>query len=139
MNKTAASNNPDINARIGERVHRLRTTKGWTMEALGDRLGVSFQQIQKYERGLNSLSPAKLVTLSRIFAVPVSYFFKQPTALERTMVAEAGFIHLIGRLRLIAQERPEAFAAIHAIVRVLSNEIRGTRPNPRPHRRRKAD
>jgi transcriptional regulator with XRE-family HTH domain len=60
---------------IGQRIRTLRRVRGVTQTKLGDALGVSFQQVQKYERGINTLGPTQLVRLSTFFGVPVSRLF----------------------------------------------------------------
>jgi transcriptional regulator with XRE-family HTH domain len=49
---------------------------GYSQEKLANALGLTFQQIQKYERGANRISASKLYELSRILSVPVTYFFE---------------------------------------------------------------
>lgn len=60
---------------IGQRVRLRRTILGLTQQQLGVSVGLSFQQIQKYERGLNRISASLLVDLGRALDVPVSFFF----------------------------------------------------------------
>jgi len=52
-----------------------RTLLGMTQEKLGEALGLTFQQVQKYERGLNRIGSGRLFRLSQILDVPVSFFF----------------------------------------------------------------
>ena len=65
-----------IDAHVGERVRLRRTLMGMSQEALGDELSLSFQQVQKYERGTNRISASRLYEISRILDVPISYFFE---------------------------------------------------------------
>ena len=53
-----------------------RTLLGLSQEKLGDALGLTFQQVQKYERGANRIGASRLYDLSRVLEVPVSYFFE---------------------------------------------------------------
>lgn len=53
-----------------------RTLLGFSQEKLGDALGLTFQQVQKYERGANRIGASRLYDLSRVLEVPVSYFFE---------------------------------------------------------------
>jgi len=55
----------------------LRTLRGLTQEKLGKALGLTFQQVQKYERGTNRISASRLHQLGGILDVPVSYFFDE--------------------------------------------------------------
>ncbi len=69
--------NPDIVDRhVGSRLRLLRMQAGLSQEALGNRLGLTFQQVQKYEKGQNRIGASRLFQLSRILHVPVSTFFE---------------------------------------------------------------
>jgi transcriptional regulator with XRE-family HTH domain len=52
-----------------------RTLLGMSQEKLGEAIGLTFQQVQKYERGANRIGASRLFDLSRVLDVPVSYFF----------------------------------------------------------------
>lgn len=68
--------NPDpIDVHVGSRVRLRRTLLGMSQEKLGKALGLTFQQIQKYERGANRIGSSRLYRLSQILDVPVSFFF----------------------------------------------------------------
>lgn len=60
---------------VGQQLRRQRTLLGMSQERLGSLLGVTYQQIQKYERGINRVGSSRLQELARILNVPVSYFF----------------------------------------------------------------
>lgn len=60
---------------LGARLRQIRQTKGISQDCLGRWLGVTFQQIQKYESGATRLPPEKLKTCAEMFDVPVGYFF----------------------------------------------------------------
>lgn len=77
--------NPDpIDIHVGSRVRLRRTLLGMSQEKLGDALGLTFQQIQKYERGANRIGSSRLFKLSQILDVPVSFFFDDmPEAVEQ--------------------------------------------------------
>jgi len=67
---------PDpIDVHVGSRVRMRRTLLGMSQEKLGNALGLTFQQIQKYERGANRIGSSRLYKLSHILDVPVGYFF----------------------------------------------------------------
>lgn len=68
-------NNKALNVAIGTNLRALREMKGETQKALAYRLGVTFQQLQKYERGQNRLSAERLHQLHEHFKVPYDYFF----------------------------------------------------------------
>jgi len=64
-----------IDVHVGARVRLRRTLLGMSQEALGEALGLTFQQVQKYERGVNRVSASRLFDLCRVLDVPVSFFF----------------------------------------------------------------
>jgi len=64
-----------VDAAIGERIRRRRVEFGLTQEQLACQLGLSYQQIQKYERGANSISASRLYALARRLDVVPGYFF----------------------------------------------------------------
>ncbi len=64
-----------VDVHVGGRVRLRRTLLGISQERLGDAVGLTFQQIQKYERGANRIGASRIYELSRILDVPVSFFF----------------------------------------------------------------
>jgi transcriptional regulator with XRE-family HTH domain len=69
---------PDrVDVHVGRRLREMRLLRGLSQSALGKRLGVTFQQIQKYERGANRLSASMLWHAAEALNVPVSSFFDQ--------------------------------------------------------------
>src|SRR5919112_1572624 len=60
---------------VGERVRLRRKELGLSQEKLGKAVGVTFQQIQKYENGVNRIGAGRLTQIGSFFYVPVSYFF----------------------------------------------------------------
>ena len=67
---------PDpVDVHVGNRVRIRRTLLGHSQKMLGDLLGLTFQQVQKYERGSNRISAGRLYQISQVLDVPVSYFF----------------------------------------------------------------
>ncbi len=64
-----------IDVHVGARIKLRRTLLGMSQERLGESLSLTFQQVQKYERGLNRVGASRLFDLSRVLDVPVSFFF----------------------------------------------------------------
>ncbi|WP_425485361.1 helix-turn-helix domain-containing protein [Azospirillum oleiclasticum] len=64
-----------VDAHVGQRVRMRRTLLGMSQERLGEAIGLTFQQVQKYERGSNRISAGTLYRLSQVLDVPVSFFF----------------------------------------------------------------
>src|SRR5690348_5768246 len=76
--RTASQGNPNpIDVHVGSRVRLRRTLLGMSQEKLGDAIGLTFQQVQKYERGANRVGASRLYDLSRVLDVPVSFFFEE--------------------------------------------------------------
>jgi transcriptional regulator with XRE-family HTH domain len=68
---------PDpIDLHVGTRVRSRRLLVGLSQEKLGDALGVTFQQVQKYEKGSNRIGASRLQQASKILGVPVNFFFE---------------------------------------------------------------
>ncbi len=66
-----------VDIHVGARLRLRRTLLGISQEKLGDAVGLTFQQIQKYERGANRVGASRLYEFSRVLDVPVSYFFEE--------------------------------------------------------------
>lgn len=64
-----------VDLRIGENLRKIRKKHHMSQEELAEKVGLTFQQIQKYETGLNRISCSKLWEFANIFKTPVSYFF----------------------------------------------------------------
>ena len=69
------TNNNAIDLHVGKRLRLRRTLLGMSQEQLGAELNITFQQVQKYERGANRISASRLWDMGQILDVPVSYFF----------------------------------------------------------------
>jgi transcriptional regulator with XRE-family HTH domain len=68
-----------IDVHVGSRVRLRRTLLGMSQEKLGESIGLTFQQVQKYERGANRIGASRLYDLSRVLDVPVNFFFEEMT------------------------------------------------------------
>ena len=71
---TAGNPNP-VDIHVGARVRLRRTLLGMSQERLGEALGLTFQQVQKYERGANRIGASRLFDLAKALQVPVGFFF----------------------------------------------------------------
>ena len=65
-----------IDKHVGSRVRMRRMMLGMSQEKLGNNLGLTFQQVQKYEKGTNRIGASRLQQISQILQVPVSFFFE---------------------------------------------------------------
>ena len=64
-----------VDIHVGKRVRLRRTLLGMSQEKLGKAINLTFQQVQKYERGTNRIGSSRLYQLSQVLDIPVSYFF----------------------------------------------------------------
>ena len=91
----------DIDIHVGQRVKVRRSILGLSQEKLADALGITFQQVQKYERGTNRISASRLFDLMKILNVEPNYFFEQigsdknlsALALGLSDNEQEGFVH----------------------------------------------
>jgi transcriptional regulator with XRE-family HTH domain len=85
-----------VDVHVGKRVRYRRWMVGMTQQQLGDQIGIKFQQIQKYETGMNRVSASRLWDIANALSVPVSFFFEGAkdgeveTATETATAAIAG-------------------------------------------------
>ena len=80
MKRRVSEHPHPVDVHVGSRVRLRRTLLGMSQEKLGQALSLTFQQIQKYERGANRIGSSRLYQLSRILDVPVSFFFDDMSA-----------------------------------------------------------
>jgi transcriptional regulator with XRE-family HTH domain len=66
-----------VDVPVGTRVRLRRMLLGMSQEKLGEHLGLTFQQIQKYEKGINRIGASRLFDLSKVLAVPVQFFYEE--------------------------------------------------------------
>jgi len=65
-----------VDRHVGNRVRMRRLLVGMSQEKLGELLGITFQQVQKYEKGVNRIGAGRLFEMSRILNVPVDFFYE---------------------------------------------------------------
>jgi transcriptional regulator with XRE-family HTH domain len=77
MTEKISVKKPDpIDIHVGKRLRTLRKILGISQEKLAEQVNLTFQQVQKYERGMNRVSASRLYNFAKILDVPVSYFFR---------------------------------------------------------------
>ena len=93
---------------IGRRIATLRVARGLSQTALGDAIGVSFQQVQKYEKGLNRVGAGRLQTIADLLKVPMDTFFADQSKFEgesgdfRTSLKDPQVVELLTAFAAIA-------------------------------------
>ena len=80
-----------VDVHVGKRIRHRRWMSGTTQQQLAEQVGIKFQQIQKYETGMNRVSASRLWDIAKVLGVPVSFFFEgldtQPPADLRSYYA----------------------------------------------------
>ena len=113
----AASRTPrsgQLDVALGERIRRRRKELGRSQTALGGKLGITFQQVQKYENGTNRVSAAMLVKLSGALALSVSEILHDVAPAERPSEPDAQANLLLAAFARI--QSPEMRAAVLTLV-----------------------
>ena len=119
-----------IDIHVGSRIRLRRTLLGMSQERLGEALGLTFQQVQKYERGVNRVGASRLFDLSRILDVPIRFFFDDmPDSLASTYGAQssrrvAGFPESQDGFTDDALNRRETLELVRAYYRITDPAVR---------------
>lgn len=102
-----------MDVHIGNRIHMRRIMIGLSQEKLGERLGITFQQVQKYEKGTNRIGAGRLQEVADILGVQIRYFFDGQKERE-CAAAERGVTLLVDNLggERAALQLLQAFTAI---------------------------
>ncbi len=115
-----------VDVHVGARLRQCRTLLGMSQTTLGDAIGLTFQQVQKYERGTNRISASRLFDLSRLLDVPIEYFFgDMPAAVAACSPAQSG-----GRAKKPPSHEPDPMAKretlelVRAYYRIPDSKIR---------------
>jgi transcriptional regulator with XRE-family HTH domain len=115
MNDERAATSVDL--QIGLRLRARRREIGLSQEALAQRLGVTFQQVQKYEKGVNRLAAGRLLAIARIVEIPVQYFYEG--LLDEAAKDAGGIADFIAAMR-----NSEAQALVIAFSRISDPKVR---------------
>jgi len=90
----------DVDRLVGLRITALRKARGLSQTALGTAVGVTFQQVQKYEKGQNRIGAGRLREIARLLEVPVSAFFEEGDA-AAPKEDVFGFLNAQGAIELL--------------------------------------
>lgn len=121
-----------IDVHVGKRLRLRRTLLGMSQERLGELLGLTFQQVQKYERGVNRIGSSRLYELGQILDVPVSFFFDDmppseplvPAEVGRPGLAEEGAPFEHGEVPDLPLDKRETLELVRAYYRIADPAIR---------------
>lgn len=110
-----------IDIHVGSRVRLRRTMQGMSQEKLGEALGITFQQIQKYEKGTNRIGASRMQQIAGALKVPVSFFFEDaPVPGIATGMAEASSTSYV----VDFLSSPEGIQLNRAFVRITNPALR---------------
>ncbi len=115
-----------VDVHVGARLRQRRTLLGMSQTTLGDAIGLTFQQMQKYEKGSNRISASRLFALTRVLDVSVEYFFDDmPTAVAASSPTLGG-----GKAKKLPSYEPDPMAKqetlgfVRAYYKIRDPEIR---------------
>jgi transcriptional regulator with XRE-family HTH domain len=80
-----------IDVHVGSRVRFRRMLLGMSQEKLGEKLGLTFQQVQKYEKGINRIGASRLFDLAQVLGVSVQFFYEEAPSQEGHSATPQGF------------------------------------------------
>ena len=93
MNFSTAKRSPNPTDRhVGDRIRMRRKMQGMTQEKLADALGLTFQQVQKYEKGTNRIGAGRLQHIASIQQVPISFFFEGAPGLSHVLDESSDYV-----------------------------------------------
>ncbi|MBL4739620.1 MAG: helix-turn-helix transcriptional regulator [Sneathiella sp.] len=105
-----------IDAYVGKRVRMQRTILGLSQVELSERVGLTFQQIQKYEQGDNRIGSSRLYDLSQALSVPITFFFED---FEQAALKEDNL-----RVKKDPAARRETLELVRAFNKIKDNEVK---------------
>ena len=99
-----------VDVHVGKRVRFKRKVLGYTQSDLGKKVGLTFQQIQKYEKGENRISASKLFQISQVLNTCVSFFFEgysdeRVVSTEKTFIDDKQSIDLVQSFKTIKNDK----------------------------------
>ena len=112
-----------IDAHVGKRVRMRRTMLGMSQEKLGEALGLTFQQVQKYERGTNCIGASRLYDLCRVLDVPAAFFFDDMPG-EGSGTRATGLAEERGQPPTDPMARRETLELVRAYYRITDPRVR---------------
>ena len=114
-----------VDAHVGGRLRERRILLGLSQTRLGESLGLSFQQIQKYERGIDRISVGRLVHLAHVLEVPITYFFDELSEPGETAGLLAGIAKAsTGEAAEDPMSKRETLELVRAYYQIEQSELR---------------
>ena len=109
-----------VDKEIGSRVRMRRMLIGMSQEKLGEMLGLTFQQVQKYEKGTNRISVSRLLDISNVLGVGIHYFYEGLTGGKAAGFAEDISPPYVNDFMSL----PEGLQLMRAFMQIKSNKVR---------------
>lgn len=117
-----------IDVQVGQRIRTMRLQRGRSQSWLAENLDLTFQQIQKYEKGMNRIAPSRLEKVAEVLDAPIEYFFGKHAASEFEGIGQALLASSEGIY--IAQRWPDLTSGhrrlLRLVVAVLSRDAKET-------------
>jgi transcriptional regulator with XRE-family HTH domain len=127
--KTKSTTSHDVE--IGQRIRARRMAKGMSQTELGNLLGVTFQQVQKYEKGVNRVGAGRLPLIAKIFDVPIGDLFQEEASASRNGAAvPTKLVTDAATVRLLTSYASIANSAIRRNISELVERIAGSAGSP---------
>ena len=113
-----------IDVYVGSRARKLRAMRGFSQAQLAKKLGLSFQQVQKYETGANRISARRLYELSKVFSVPPGYFYEglETTEDSGVVAADLKAVRIAGLIERIKDT--DARNCLYDLIKVMAGKGR---------------
>ncbi|MFN4185399.1 MAG: helix-turn-helix domain-containing protein [Hyphomonas sp.] len=118
MRPVKLSDATQVDRQVGERMRRRRILLGLTQDQVADALGISYQQIQKYETGANRISAGRLAQIAEVLEVLPGWFFGIPEAADAPGSSSRAVIELVRNFSRIEDDRVRTH--LMALIRSLS-------------------
>lgn len=121
INENKKKPNP-TDVHVGGRIRMRRNMMGMSQEKLGESLGITFQQIQKYEKGTNRVGASRLQAISGVLSVPVAYFFEDAPGTDGAPMT--GFAEEGANLAMDFCSSTEGLQLNRAFVKITDTKVR---------------
>jgi transcriptional regulator with XRE-family HTH domain len=130
-----------VDAEVGRRIKLQRLSAGWSQTALGDKVGVTFQQVQKYERGQTRVGASRLTQIAKVLNVPVAEFFETAKPASKRQSFAQSPLDLLSQplalklLQLFSEiTDPDMRQTIVKLVEIITHSGQTGAPNGKHHR-----
>lgn len=110
----------DLDREIGRRIQELRMGRGLSRQQLADQVGVTHQQLQKYEKGSNRIAASRLAAISSALGVEARYFFENADESETIIPDEHQRMCLEVARNFMKIRKPLYQDAVNALIRILA-------------------